>query len=126
MHQYFTDREYGKSPQTIDTIDARLWDGLRSLIERGVEDGSFGYRFPQQCPDGRGPCGCDSSAFFGSVLRAEIPSVEWPLDWSMQQPDTPVILDILEFYAKAVGLPVEGSYHSYFRHFHLSWDREAG
>jgi len=122
MCQYFTDREYGRRPQAIDTIDAKLWGGLLSLIDRGVEDGSFGYRFPQQCPDGRAPIGCDSSAF-GRLLSAEILSVEWPIDSLTQQPDTPIILDILEFCAKAVGLPIEGAYHSYFRHHHLSWNK---
>ena len=71
----------------------------------------------------QGPCGCDSHAF-GLVLRAEVPAAEWPLSYS-DLPDTPVIFDILEFCAGAVGLPVEGDFHSYFGHSHLSWDREA-
>jgi hypothetical protein len=41
-------------------------------------------------------------------------------------PDTPVILDLLEFCASTVGEPIQGSYHSYFGHHHLSWDRDAG
>lgn len=32
MSAYYTDREYGARPQTIDTIDERLWAGLYSLI----------------------------------------------------------------------------------------------
>ena len=75
MSRYFTDREFGERPRTIDVIDARLWGGLCSLIDTRVGDGSFGYRFPEQCPDGRGPCGCDSHAF-GLVLGAEVPSIE--------------------------------------------------
>ena len=41
-------------------------------------------------------------------------------------PETPVILDLLEFCAQAVGEPIEGDFHSFFGHSHLSWDREAG
>ena len=87
-------------------------------------DGSFGYRFPEQCLDGRGPYACDSHAF-GLVFGAEVPSIEWPLSYA-ELPDTPVILDLLEFCAGAVGTPVKGDFHSHFGHHHLSWDRDAG
>jgi hypothetical protein len=36
------------------------------------------------------------------------------------------IFDMLEFCADSVGEPIEGGYHSYLEHTHLSWDREAG
>jgi hypothetical protein len=121
---YFTDREYGMRPRTIDIIDGRLWGGLHAIIATRVGDGSFGHRFPEQCPDGRGACGCDEHAF-GRVLAAEVPWVEWPLSPD-QLPDTPVILDLLEFCAAAVGHKIEGSYHSFFQHHHLSWDRDVG
>lgn len=44
--------------------------------------------------------------------------------WALR--DTPVVLDLLEFCAKAVGEPIQGSYHSYHHHYHLRWDRDAG
>ena len=59
------------------------------------------------------------------MLSAEVPWVEWPLSVN-EAPDTPVILDLLEFCASAVGEPIQGRYHSYFSHHHLSWDRDAG
>jgi hypothetical protein len=124
LSDYFTDREYGERPPTIDVIDERLWAGLYSLIQTGIGNGSFGQRFPEQCPDGNGPCGCDEQAF-RQMLGAEVPWVEWPLS-ATEVPDTPVILDLLEFCASAVGEPMQGTYHSYFSHYHLSWDREAG
>nr|WP_210273874.1 hypothetical protein [Rhizobium sp. WYCCWR 11146] len=121
---YFTDREYGVRPATIDSINERLWGGLFSLIQTRIGDGSFGLRFPEQCPDGNGPCGCDVQAF-SRVLSAEVPWIEWPFSVN-EVPDTPVILDLLEFCAGAVGEPIQGAYHSYFGHHHLSWDRDAG
>lgn len=124
MTAYFTDREYGARPPTVDPIDGRVWGGLHSLIATRLGNGSFGYRFPEQCPDGYGACGCDSQAF-RRVLAAEVPWIEWPAS-AEEVPDTPVILDLLEFCAAAVGEPIEGVYHSFFRHHHLSWDREAG
>lgn len=124
MSTYYTDREYGARPPSIDTIDERLWAGVYSLIQTRIGDGSFGLRFPEQCPDGNGPCGCDEQAF-RQVLGAEVPWIEWPLS-PTAVPDTPVILDLLEFCARAVGEPIQGAYHSFFRHHHLSWGREAG
>ena len=124
MSRYFTDREFGERPRTVDAIDTRLWGGIHSLIDTRIGDGSFGYRFPEQCPDGRGPCGCDGHAF-GLVLAAEVPSIEWPLSYG-ELPDAPLILDLLEFCAGAVGLPVEGDFHPFFGHHHVSWDRDEG
>lgn len=121
---YFTEREYGARPATIDVIDGRLWAGLYSLIQTRMGDDSFGLRFPEQCADGYGPCGCDFQAF-SRMLGAEVPWIEWPLSVD-EAPETPVILDLLEFCAGAVGEPIQGGYHSYFGHHHLSWDRDAG
>jgi hypothetical protein len=121
MSTYCTDREYGARHPSIDTIDERLWAGLYTLIQTRIGDGSFGLRFPEQCPDGNGPCGCDEQAF-RRVLAAEVPWIEWPLS-ATETPETPVILDLLEFCARAVGEPIQGVYHSFFRHHHLSWDR---
>lgn len=59
------------------------------------------------------------------MLRAEVPLIEWPPSRT-DLPDTPVILELLEFRASAVGQPVVESYHSFFGHSHLSWHREAG
>lgn len=122
---YFTDREFGAAPRSIEDIDDRVWGGLFSLIDARIDDGSFGARFPKACPDaGRGPYGCDK-ANFGRFLEAEIPRASWPLRLG-NPPATPDILDILEFCARAVGQPIEGSWHDFYKHYHLSWDQVAG
>lgn len=121
---YFTDREYGARPAISETIDERVWGALHALVNMRVENGAFGFRFTEQCPDGRGACGCDQQAF-GQFLQAEVPWIEWPLQRN-ELPETPVVLDLLEFCAKAVGEPILGSYHSYHGHHHLTWDRAAG
>lgn len=121
---YFTDREYGARPAISETIDERVWGALHALVNMRVENGAFGFRFTEQCSDGRGACGCDQQAF-GQFLQAEVPWIEWPLQRN-ELPETPVVLDLLEFCAKAVGEPILGSYHSYYGHHHLTWDRAAG
>ncbi len=89
-----------------------------------VGSGAFGFRFTEQCSDGHGPCGCDRQAF-AQFLQAEVPWIHWPLRRG-ELLETPVVLDLLEFCAKAVGEPILGSYHSYHGHHHMGWDRAAG
>lgn len=121
---YFTDREYGKRPAVSEAIDGRVWGAIYALIDMRIGNGAFGFRFPEQCPDGDGPCGCDKQAF-AQFLQAEVPWVNWPLSRS-DVPETPIILDMLEFCARAVGEPILGSYHSYHHHYHMRWDRDDG
>jgi hypothetical protein len=125
MSQYFTDREFGGRPRTSEVIDDRLWGGLFGLIDTRIDDGSFGFRFPAACTDeGRQPYGTDH-ATFARVLEAEVPWISWPLS-PHTTPDTPAVLDILEFCATAVGQPIQRDYHGYHKHWHLTWDRQAG
>ncbi|NNH55504.1 hypothetical protein HLI01_01420 [Rhizobium laguerreae] len=121
---YFTDREYGQRPAVSETIDERVWGAIHALIDMRIGNGAFGYRFTEQCSDGDGPCGCDERAF-AQFLQAEVPWINWPLIRS-EVPETPIVLDLLEFCAKAVGEPILGSYHSYQHHHHMRWDRDAG
>lgn len=121
---YYTDRHYGQRSAVSETIDERVWGAVHALIDILLGNGAFGFRFPEQCADGDGPCGCDRKAF-ARFLQAEVPWIDWPLN-DDAVPETPVVLDLLEFCAKAVGAPVLGSYHSYQHHHHMRWDREAG
>jgi hypothetical protein len=126
VSEYFTDRDFGSRARNAETIDQRAWGGLHSLIDTRIDDGSFGLRFPRTCADeGREPFGTDT-ANFSRTLEAEVPWVTWPLA-THQVPETPVVLDILEFCAKAVGQPVRGRFHDYMKHTHIAtWDRDAG
>jgi hypothetical protein len=124
---YFSDREHGPRPRTIEQIGATVWTALRYLIESRIEDGSLGYKFPETCPDGAGTCGCDGRKFY-AIARAEIPELtdEWPNGYSEAPPETLIILDLLEFSARNIARPVKVSYHSFFSHHHLGFDREEG
>lgn len=59
------------------------------------------------------------------MLQAEVPRVQWPLSQDAL-PDTPDILDLIEFCCMAVGEPIQRSWHSFFDHHHLAWDRDGG
>jgi hypothetical protein len=90
----------------------------------GAFQRGFGGRLWPISPDGYGVCGYDG-AMLQLTLAAEIPQVEWPLSPAIV-PETPVILDLLEFAAASVGKPIEGYYHSFFRHHHLDFERDEG
>jgi|GEM_PF-235308 len=124
MTQYFSDRENGQRARTNESIDARTWGGLYAVISGRMDDASIGWRFPEQCPDGNGPCGYDFTNF-KLTIEAEIPNIGLPLS-SEEPPETIDALDLLEFIAASVGEPEQGSFHSYFGHHHLSWKRDEG
>lgn len=124
MSAYFSDRQRGPRPRTNETIDAAVWGGIYATVSALLSNGSFGYAFPENCPDGYGVIGHDSRSF-ELMLKAQHPDVSFPLPFD-EVPDTLAILDFLEFVAASIGKPVEGSYHSFFRHHHLSFDRDAG
>lgn len=123
---YFSDRERGPRPRVAEAISPKVWLALRQLIANHIQDNSFGYRFPEMCSDGAGPCGCNAHSFT-TMLLAEVPDLndENPL-YSDSIPDPVVILDILEFCARAVGKPIERGYHPFMQHYHLAFDRDAG
>ena len=124
---YFSDRERGPRPRTAEDISATVWTALRHLIESRIEDGSFGYKFPESCHDGAGPCGCDRRKFY-TIASAEIPDL--PEDWQYAHAETPpdalTILDLLEFCARNIASPIKRGYHGFFGHYHLDFQRDEG
>jgi hypothetical protein len=131
MMDYFSDRELGPRPRTEQEISVTVWRALRLLMDRHIEDGSFGFGFPEMCRDGQGPCGCNARDFW-TAAEAEIPGVDALRDsrsghgLDETAPSVLLILDLLEFCARHVARPIIGTFHSYYGHNHLDFDREAG
>jgi hypothetical protein len=134
---YFSDQERGPMPRTSEIITPAAWAGIVAAVTSAVQDGSFGEDFPEVCPDGSCVCGTDVQAF-SRAMRAEIRGVEWPLQtetseqrgWRAERapcaPETLDILDFLQFCYHHVSKAIPGSYHSFFKHHHLSFDRDTG
>jgi hypothetical protein len=124
---YFSDRERGPRPRTKEEIGATVWAALRHLIQSRIDDGSFGYRFPEACPDGAGPCGCDGRKF-DVIARAEIPELgeNWLYSDADGRPDTLTILDVLEFSARNIASLSRAAITGFFGHYHLDFARDEG
>ncbi|KKK60416.1 hypothetical protein LCGC14_3024570, partial [marine sediment metagenome] len=79
---------------------------------------------PEQCPDGKGPIGTDSEHFW-LAFYAEMPALKGSFDKD-SIPDAATIMDVIEYCYVHVALPTQFSYHQYFGHHHLSFDRVRG
>ena len=135
--QYFSDQERGPQPRSLETISPTAWGGIIAAVKSAVEDGSFGEDFPETCPDGGAVCGSDSKAF-PLALKAEVHGIEWPLQLETSEgegwqatmvPYAPHFLDaldLIQFCYRHVSKATQHDYHSYFRHHHLSFDRDSG
>lgn len=122
--QYFSDREWGPRPRTVPQVTPAAWGGIVALIQGRISNGAFGVDYPDECPDGRGTTGTDARAL-GLAVRADIPDLEWPLD-AEHVPPTLAILDLIEFCHAHVAETVPTSFHSFFGHQHLTFDRAPG
>ncbi len=137
MSEYFSDRERGPQARTGETISPAAWGGVVGLINSLVSTGALGAKYPELCPDGQGPIGTDEQGLQLSVL-AEMPGLAWPLETAQSEsdgffarrepfaPDTLLILDLVEFVHDRVAKPLQGTFHSFFNHHHLSFDEAAG
>lgn len=124
---YFSDRELGERPRAQEEIGEGPWGGIRVLIETAIDDGSFGIDYPDGCPDGRGPTGTNRYTF-DTAMRAEIPNLPeepWRYGWH-GVPEAVDILDMIEFCWRHVGEPSNATYHDFFGHFHLTYNRDMG
>lgn len=143
---YFSDREGRSLPRTKEVIDQDVWAAILSILGARISDGSLGLGFPLVCPDGSAVCGTDEIALWDRAV-AEIPRLRnspeegrasrqpWRsrddsrIPWRPDRGDPPptdAILDLCVLFARNVGGPEAVSHHSYYRHDHLRYDREAG
>lgn len=124
MPDYFSDKELGPPSRTSEEISEAAWGGIIALVKSELNKNSFGLDFPLECPDGGAIAGNDWNNF-SLLLRGEIPAVPWPLD-PEALPDKYAVLDFVQFCYQHVAEPQQPSYHSFYRHYHLDFDRDAG
>ena len=130
--QYFSDREGVEVPRNVTEISPTVWGGITDLIQKRVDDVSFGQRFPSGCVDDRDICaGVDGFRFKGAI-QAAVPAISELYDSSreiipIETPRLLVAMDIIEFCWKAVSKGERGGRHPYWDHHHyVNFDKEAG
>jgi hypothetical protein len=117
----FSERERGPRARTIEEITENCWNGIVGAIQTRLDDGSFGLAFQETCPDGNAICGVNMANFQRAISGLALP---WPPDGSV--PDTYDVLDLIEFCHEKAAQVNPGSYHSFFQHYHLSFNRDEG
>ncbi len=123
---YFTEREFGLRPRTSEAITLNVWQGVVGEVSSRISDGSFAYSYPKNCPDGRGPYATDDESL-GHAVRGLFPEVGWPLyGYEGGMPPGLITLDLVEFCHDKIALPVQGSHHDYYGHYHLEFDVNQG
>ena len=107
------------------------------MVNGLVASGAFGNDFPEECPDGQGIYATNEQAF-KLALNAVVPDIEYPLvteksdddSWGEKKekfaPNYLSVLDLIQFCHEHVSKPIQGSHHSYFNHYHLSFDCDEG
>jgi hypothetical protein len=128
--KYFSEVENGPPQRSAEEISPQAWGGIVVVVTAAVDVGGFGADFPATCPDGSAVCGTDKEAF-SLAMQAEVPNMPWPLptqdeDRTPFAPDTLVILDFVQFAYAHIAKQSSDEYHSFFRHDHLSFDRDKG
>src|SRR6266545_8114422 len=100
MGAFYSDREEGPRSRTSSEITDTAWGGIWAVVETRVADGSFGLRYPSQCPDDKGVYGCNESSFW-AALRGNVPDLGMRLGPG-ESPPTLAVLDMIEFCSQVV------------------------
>jgi len=124
MSQYYSERELGPKPRNSYEVTPAIWGGIISLINTSLQNANFAEYFPEECPDGGAICGTNINDFI-NTLKAEIPELNWPLEQD-NPPSIVYIMDLIEFCYEYISEAIQGNYHSFFRHYHYSFNRENG
>ena len=138
MNEYFSDRENGPRARAEQTITPSIWKWIIDYTNRLMKNGAFGLEFPDYCEEfPQQITGSDDSSF-NIAVKAEIPGLAWPpkdietntlsSDIKHEIPNTTLILDFIEFIHKKVAKPISDSksYHEFYRHHHLAFDKKEG
>lgn len=121
---YFSDREGGPRARTEVQLAGPAWGGIVALIIGAIAKGGFGSAFPSECPDGKGITGTNFHTM-GLAVRGDIPEIAWPLNPDAS-PGTLAVLDLVEFSFGNIAKPEPYDFHSYYGHYHLNLDNDAG
>lgn len=123
---YFSERELGARPRTQEEITQPAWSGIVSAIQTRIDDGSFGFSFPDACGDeGRNiPIGTNVG-LMSTAINGEFPYLAWPLS-GLFVPNLYDVLDLVQFCYERVAYVRARERHGSMGHDHLFYDPERG
>lgn len=127
MQPLFSDRQSGGPIRDQLTLPESTSLGLIGLVERKKAQNWFAFEYPIVCPDGLGVTGTDDEAFdvgFGAVVPGGFGSRR-PYGGQRSVPDDETVFDLVEYAASVVRKPKERSWHSFFGHYELDFDRSS-
>ena len=142
MSKYFSDKELGEVERNSEKITRDVWDGIFSIYQDLVTNNKLSGKFPKECQDGQGICGCDRLQLERRV-KSEIPKLDIPIEASTEEvidfsfdsdedttkvilPEKYAILDFIEFLYKNIQDPKPiGRYHEYYNHYHYKFSDEG-
>lgn len=125
---YFTEREQGLPPRSLEDITPAVAGGIVVLVRTRIMDGSFGSSYPEMCWEHPAVIGTNAE-LLGQAMAAFLPGLTWPLDAESLSGSLRT-LDMLEFVFQKIATPITGghwtSHESYAGHRHLQFDKAAG
>lgn len=138
MKKYFSENELGSKERVSENISVSVWNGIVSIFEQFKSANYLSSDFPENCSDGLGICGFKNE-LFEDRIKSEIPNIDIPIrrkeeltsvyDDGEFLPTKEIqtkinkydVLDFIEFCYKHIKEPIQGNYHEFFNHYHLTF-----
>ncbi len=126
MREYFSERELGKKQPNTEEINLNVYNGIITLFKKYKKN--FAKDFPEFCSDpGDLICGVDSGSLIAAI-QAIVPGLNSSVRILYEEkyvPNKYDVLDFVEFCYDKITDYEEGRYHSYYRHYHLSFSDDT-
>jgi hypothetical protein len=123
---YFSEREGDLPPQTQDGVPPGFVQAIVSMLSGLCKRGWLARGWPRVCPDDPHPIiGADEEAFWSEALATL--NFESSTPRELVNESQPLrILNLIEFTHRHVALPIHGSHHAHFSHYHLDFNGPQG
>lgn len=133
---YYTERHGLRAPvEQTETITYEMYALLFDCCERYFDN--IAWKYPEECPDGNGCCGLDIEKL-SLALKFEIPALFQNKSGIIDKPhkggyydeadeyDQYALLDFIEFTFATVRNISNRFWHSYYRHYDISFEKANG
>ena len=127
---YYTERHGLRAPvEKTEIITHEMYALIFDCCERYFDN--IAWKYPKECPEGNGCCGLDIRKL-STVLKFEIPTLFQNENGIIDKPhkddeyDQYALLDFIEFMYATVRNISNRFWHSYYRHYDISFESAHG